>query len=155
MEKKITISDIDSLCWEKYTSLLTETFGDTASTAAHDRPETLSQKFTPSLPGEVADAYRLFLSGLWEKYAPKDAPAFYEIMNATKNMELARARYAEDLEAAHADALKVSAWEKITATNHKDVTHYVGLLKDCTEDILKALMDDFLMDAEKYFPKDA
>ena len=74
-------------------------------------------------------------------------------MNAKKVIELAKARYEEDLVAAENEARKVSAWEKLTTSNHKDVTHYVGLLKDCTEDILKGLMDDFLLDAEKYFPE--
>lgn len=148
---KLTINQIDTLCWEKYTSLLKEYFGNLAETAAYERPESLDPQYTLSLPERIADQYRAFLQELWKENAPKDAPAFEDIMNAKKIMELAKARYEEDLVAAENEARKVSVLEKITVTNHKDVTHYMGLLKDCTEDILKALMDDFLMDAEKYF----
>ena len=150
---RLTINQIDSLCWERYTSLLKENFGDLAETAAYERPESPAPHYTLDLPERIADQYRDFLQGLWKENAPKDAPTFEEIMNAKKIAELAKARYEEDLMAAEKDARKVSAWEKITASNHKDVTHYVGLLKDCTEDTLKGLMNDFLMDAEKYFPE--
>ena len=153
MERRLTINQIDTLCWEKYSSLLKENFGNLAETAAYERPESLSPQYTLALPEKIADQYRDFLQGIWKENAPKDAPAFEEIMNAKKIMELAKARYEEDLVAAENEARKVSAWEKLAASNHKDVIHYVGLLKDCTEDILKCLMDDFLMDAEKYFPK--
>lgn len=150
---RLTINQIDSLCWEKYTSLLKEHFGNLAETATYERPESPAPHYTLDLPGRLADQYRDFLQGLWKENAPKDAPTFKEIMNAKKITELAKARYEEDLVAAEKEALKVSAWEKLTTTNHKDVTHYLGLLKDCTEDILKGLMNDFLMDAEKYFPE--
>lgn len=150
---RLTINQIDSFCWEKYTSLLKENFGNLAETAAHKRPEALSPQYTPDLPERIAGQYRAFLQELWKENAPKDAPAFEDIMNAKKVIELAKARYEEDLVAAENEARKVSAWEKLTTSNHKDVTHYVGLLKDCTEDILKGLMDDFLLDAEKYFPE--
>ena len=150
---RLTINQIDSLCWEKYTSLLKEHFGNLAETAAYERPEAISPQYTLFLPEMIADQYRDFLQGLWKENATKDAPAFEEIMNAKKITELAKARYEEDLVSAEKEARKVSVIEKLTASNHKDVTHYVGLLKDCTEDILKGLMEDFLMDAETYFPE--
>ena len=46
-------------------------------------------------------------------------------------------------------AMHRNLWERITQTNHKDVTFYKGLLKRYTEDLLVALRCDFMEDVRK------
>ena len=50
----------------------------------------------------------------------------------------------ELIELAHKDATEQSLWERITQSNHKDVTYYKGLLLEYTRDLLMVMCLDFL-----------
>ena len=142
--------EIDSLCWAKYTELLKEHFGDIGTMAAVVKPQEIESKYNSDLPENIAGEFRSFLESVWKDNAPASAPEFETIMNAKKTLDLAKLKYEEDLKAARAAAEKITAWEKFTSSNHKDVVQYVGLLKDCTEELMSALLEDFMFDVDKY-----
>lgn len=50
----------------------------------------------------------------------------------------------EAVEEALKDAEEQTLWERITKTNHKDVTFYKGLLEELTRDMLLVMREDFL-----------
>ena len=47
-------------------------------------------------------------------------------------------------------AVRRTLWERLTKTNHKEVTDYKGLLKRYTEELLMALRCDFLEDVRVF-----
>lgn len=53
----------------------------------------------------------------------------------------------EALEQAHKDATEQTLWERITHSNHKDVTFYKGLLEEYTGELLYGIRRDFLEEA--------
>ena len=142
--------EIDSLCWAKYTELLKEHFGDIGTMVAVDKPQEIEAKYSSELPESIAGEFRSFLESVWKDNAPSSAPEFEKIMNAEKTLDLAKLKYEEDLKAARAAAEKITTWEKITSSNYKDVVQYVGLLKDFTEELMSALLEDFMFDVDKY-----
>ena len=152
-KKKSKLQAIEQRCWTRYNELLNETFGEMGRMAAYEKPQTLDERFAPTLPESLGKEYRAFLEEVWKEFRPEGAKSFDELMDADKIIEGAEAKYGEDIRRTRDEALKVSAWEKVTSSNHKDVVAYVGLLKDCSEDILKALMSDFLLDAKEFFPE--
>ncbi|MDE6634429.1 MAG: hypothetical protein K2J96_04140, partial [Bacteroidaceae bacterium] len=50
----------------------------------------------------------------------------------------------EGIDAAYKDATDVTLWERITKTNHEDVTYYKGLLQEYTRELLMIMRNDFL-----------
>lgn len=48
------------------------------------------------------------------------------------------------IDSAYEEATKLMPWERITKTNHKDVTYYKGLLQEYTRDLLFVMRNDFL-----------
>ena len=50
----------------------------------------------------------------------------------------------ELIDVAHKDATELTLWERITKSNHKDVTYYKGLLQEYTRDLLLVMREDFL-----------
>lgn len=42
------------------------------------------------------------------------------------------------------DATEITLWERITKSNHEDVTYYKGLLQEYTRDLLMVMREDFL-----------
>ena len=50
----------------------------------------------------------------------------------------------EAINAAYKDANRITLWEKITKSNHEDVTYYRGLLYEYTKDLLMVMRLDFL-----------
>ena len=45
---------------------------------------------------------------------------------------------------AYREAQQRTLWERITRSNHKDVTYYKGLLMEYTRDLLMLMREDFL-----------
>ena len=88
--------------------------------------------------------YRVYLEGLWKEYAPeelKDTPLVFEEQKLRKLMT---DDDREGVDAAFKDAMEQTLWERVTKTNHKDVTYYKGLLKEYTRDLLMVMREDFL-----------
>lgn len=50
----------------------------------------------------------------------------------------------EAVEEALKDAEEQTLWERITKTNHKDVTYYKGLLEEYTRELFLVMREDFL-----------
>lgn len=50
----------------------------------------------------------------------------------------------EAIDAAYKDAKRITLWERITKSNHEDVTYYKGLLLEYTKDLLMVMRHDFL-----------
>jgi hypothetical protein len=50
----------------------------------------------------------------------------------------------ELIDEAYKDAIEQTLWERITKSNHKDVTYYKGLLQEYTRDLLMVMREDFL-----------
>lgn len=48
------------------------------------------------------------------------------------------------VDAAYKDASTITLWERITQSNHEDVTYYKGLLFEFTKDLLLVMRHDFL-----------
>ena len=66
------------------------------------------------------------------------------VLEETKLRELMTEGEFERVDVAYKDALEQTLWERITKTNHEDVTYYKGLLKDYTRNLLWLMRMDFL-----------
>ena len=137
---------IEDRCYGKAKELLTKYFGDFATISGVVKPETLENIYTDELPRKIAEEFRAFLAGLWSEIAPEGAKSFDEIMNRKRSIDLIHDDYDDFLPSARLSAETITLWEKITKTNHKDVTYYKGLLKQYTEELLETMAEDFLED---------
>ena len=142
-------SELETLCWAEYNSLLDKYFGEIHKEAAA-RQGTLDERFTDQLPEKVAGEFRSFLEKVWKENAPEGAKTFDKMMGADKAIELTKEEFRDYLKKAREEAQAVSLWEKITRSNHEDVTNYKGLLKQYTEELMRVMLQDFLLDAAKY-----
>ena len=50
----------------------------------------------------------------------------------------------ELIDVAYKNAMEQTLWERITGSNHSDVTYYKGLLEAYTRDLLLVMREDFL-----------
>lgn len=135
-------------CDQKITELLTKYFGDIVHEAAHEMPEILDDsRYSMELPAKVEAEYRSFLKDLLAEVAPgKDIDVIldkrYWSVTFTEDDR-------QQLEEAYKDAKIVTIWERLTKSNHEDVTYYKGLLKEYTEELLKWMEIDFVEDVLK------
>ena len=139
---------IEDRCYGKAKELLKKYFGDFAAVSGVVKPETLDSRYTDTLPRMIAEEYRAFLDALWSEIAPEGARGFDEIMDRQRSIDLVHDDYDDFLPSARLSAQTITLWEKITKTNHKDVTYYKGLLKQYTEELLETMAEDFLEDVE-------
>lgn len=134
-------------CDEKRAELLDRYFGNIVQEAAHDMPETVDEsRYSMELPAHVEAEYRSFLKDLLAEVAPdKDIDTIldkrYWSVTFTEDDR-------QQLEKAYKDAKIITVWEKLTKSNHEDVTYYKGLLKEYTEELLKWMEIDFMEDIE-------
>lgn len=134
---------IEKLCESKEKELMEKYYGNLVKEAALEQPETIGE-YTKDLPLKIEAEYRVYLEGLWKEYAPeelKDAPLVFEEQKLRKLMT---DDDREGVDAAFKDAMEQTLWERVTKTNHKDVTYYKGLLKEYTRDLLMVMREDFL-----------
>lgn len=129
---------IEALCKEKEQELLSKYFGGLSKEAAIDRPETIGE-YTENLPLEIEEEFRGYLIGLWKEYS--DAPL---VLEEQKLRQLMTEDDREAIDAAYKDANRITLWERITRSNHEDVTYYKGLLYEYTKDLLMVMRHDFL-----------
>lgn len=130
-------------CEEKQDQLLNKYFGNLVKEAAIERPETIGE-YTKDLPLKIEAEYKEFLYKLWDEEVPemfKDAPLVLE----EQGLRLAKTEDDREIvDAAYKDATELTLWERITSSNHKDVTYYKGLLHEYTEELLTVMRLDFL-----------
>ena len=130
--------DIENLVKEKEQYLLNKYFGNLLKEAIDDSIQTIGD-YTPDLPLKIEREFREYLEELWKEYS--DKPLVLE------EQKLRLAITEDDREAireAYADANRMTLKEKLTKSNHKDVTHYKALLHAYTKDLLMVMRLDFL-----------
>ena len=139
MNKELVIH----LCREEEQKLLNKYFGNLVKEAAIERPETIGE-YTKELPLKIEAEYKAFLEGLWGEYTPEELKGKPLVFDEQKLRELMTDDDREGVNAAFKDATELTLWERITKTNHKDVTYYKGLLQEYTRDLLMVMREDFL-----------
>ena len=139
----MTNEQIERLCKEKEQELLKKYFGNLVREAAVERPETIGE-YGKDLPLRIEAEFREFLEGLWKEVAPEGLRGMPLVLEEQRLRELMTDDDREGIEEAYKDAVDVTLWEKITRTNHKDVTYYKGLLLEYTRDLLMVMRNDFL-----------
>lgn len=139
----MTNEQIEKLCKEKEQDLLEKYFGNLVKEAAIERPETIGE-YTKDLPLKIEAEYKTFLKGMWEEYAPDDLKSTPLVLEEQKLRELMTEDDREGIEYAYRNATNRTLWERITKSNHQDVTYYKGLLQEYTRDLLLVMREDFL-----------
>lgn len=139
----MTNEQIINLCKEKEQELLDKYFGNLVKEAAIERPETIGE-YTKDLPLKIEAEYRAFLEELWKDVAPEELRGTPLILEEQRLRKLLTDDDREGIDAAYKNATKQTVWERITKTNHKDVTYYKGLLLEYTRDLLMVMREDFL-----------
>ena len=136
-------NEITKLCKEKEQELLDKYFGNLAHEAAIEKPETIGV-YTQDLPLKIEAEYRAFLERLWEQYAPAELQGTPLVLEAQRLRKLMTDDDREGIDVAYKDASTITLWERITRSNHEDVTYYKGLLHEYTKDLLFVMREVFL-----------
>ena len=139
----MTPQEIASLCEEKQNQLLHKYFGNLVHEAAIERPETIGE-YTKELPLKIEAEFRTFLEELWKEHAPAELKGTPLVLEEQKVRKLMTDDDRELIEPAYKDATEITLWERITKSNHEDVTYYKGLLLEYTRDLLMVMRQDFL-----------
>ena len=134
---------VEKYCKEKEQELLNKYFGNLVKEAAVERPEAIGE-YAKDLPLKIEAEYRTFLEELWKEYAPEELKGTPLVLEEQKLRKLLTDDDRELIEVAHKDATEQTLWERITKTNHKDVTYYKGLLEEYTRDLLMVMREDFM-----------
>jgi hypothetical protein len=135
----MTTEQIAKLCKEKELDLLDKYFGNLDKEAIIERPETIGE-YEKELPLKIEAEFKEYLLGIWKEINPDKECVFEE----QKLRELMTEDDREGIEYAYKDAVEQTIWERITQTNHKDVTYYKVLLKEYTQELLTCMRLDFL-----------
>lgn len=128
-------SKVEILCREKEQELLDKYFPDGFGCS---ESETIGE-YTKDLPLKIESEFREYLTELWKKYS--DTPLVLEEQTLRWLMT---EEDREAVDAAYKDAKRITLWERITKSNHEDVTYYKGLLYEYTKDLLMVMRHDFL-----------
>lgn len=144
--------NVEKLCKEKENQLLKKYFGDLVIEAAIEQPETIGE-YTKDLPLKIEAEFRAYLEELWKKYAPEELKGKSLVFDEHKLRLLMTDDDREGVDAAYKDATKQTLWERITKTNHKDVTYYKGLLQEYTRELLMVMRLDFLEELTGHYIK--
>lgn len=139
----MTNEQIEKLCKEKEQELLDKYFGNLQKEAAVERPETIGS-YTKDLPLKIEAEYKSFLEELWKEVAPEELKGTPLVLEEQKLRELTTESHRESVGKAYNDATKRTLWERITQSNHEDVTYYKALLRDYTRELLTVMRLDFL-----------
>lgn len=139
-------TEIERRCEEKANSLLKQYFGNLVKEAAIDCPETIGE-YDLELPLRIEAEYRDFLKELWGEIAEDDQRTIDDLLNQKQLRNKMTEDDCEGIAYAYRDAQRRTLWERITKTNHKDVTYYKGLLEEYTRELLFCMKHDFLGEA--------
>ena len=96
------------------------------------------------MPLKIEAEYKSFLEELWKEVAPEERKDTPLVLDEQKLRRLMTDEVRKGVDSAYRDATEQTLWERITKTNHKDVTYYKGLLMEYTRDLLMVLREDFL-----------
>lgn len=128
-------SKIEILCRKKEQELLNKYFPNGFGSS---NSETIGE-YTKDLPLKIEVEFREYLIELWKEYS--DTPL---VLEEQKLRWLMTEDDREAIVAAYKDAKRITLWERITKSNHEDVTYYKGLLYEYTKDLLMVMRLDFL-----------
>ena len=144
---------IELLCKEKEQELLNKYFGNIVREAAFERPETIGI-YTKDLPLKIEEEYFQYLKDLWEQINPDKSKSLESILDKRHIRMLMTEDDREGIHHAYEDATRRTLWERLTKTNHKDVTYYKGLLEEYARELLLCLRCDFIEDVnQNWFSK--
>lgn len=136
-------NNIEQLCRNKEQELMEKYYGNLLREAAFERPETI-EEYTPDLPLKIEAEYKIFLEQLWTIVAPDNLKGTPLVLEEQKLREVVTLDDREQVASAHKKATIRNLWERITKTNHKDVTQYKFLLKEYTQELLTTMRLDFM-----------
>ena len=139
----MTNEQLINQCKDKEQLLLDKYFSNLVGEAAVERSETIGE-YTKDLPLKIEAEYRAYLEELWKECAPEHLKGTPLVLEEQKLRKLMTDDDREGIDEAYKDATTITLWERITKTNHKDVTYYKGLLKEYTKDLLLVMREDFL-----------
>lgn len=139
----MTNEQIILLCKKKEQELIETYFGNLVQEAALIRPETI-EEYSKDLPLKIEAEYKAFLEKLWEESAPEELKGTPLVLEEQTLRKLMTDDDRELIDEAYKDAIEKTLWERITKSNHKDVTYYKGLLQEYTRDLLMVMREDFL-----------
>ena len=139
----MTNEQIKKLCMAKEQEFLDTFFGNLVVEAAIEKPEEIG-KYTRDIPLRIEAEYRVFLEELWADVAPENLKGSPLVLDEQKSRQLMTDDDREMIAEAHKDAQERTLWEKLSKSNHKDVTYYKGLLVEYTRDLLMVMREDFL-----------
>lgn len=143
----MTKEQIRNSCAEKRKELIDKYFGGLVYEAAHERPEEIDEsRYSLELPRQIGHEYYDFMKILLNEIDPDNQKKLGEIMNKKALVLSYTADVKQQLDEAYKEAKMVTLWEKITKSNHEDVTYYKGLLKSYTEELLVWMETDFVED---------
>lgn len=134
---------IRTLCLQKEQELIDKYFGNLVYEAAIEQPETIGE-YSKELPLKIEMEYYNYLEYLWKEYMTNNKQDFSNIIDKRHLRMLSTEDDIEAIEYAYNDATRQTLWERLTKSNHKDVTYYKGLLKEYTKELLSCLRCDFL-----------
>lgn len=130
MEQKI-----ETLCLNKEQQLLDKYF---PKGFLNSEAET-TEGYDKDLPLKIEAEFREFLVELWNRIS--DTPL---VLEEQKLRWLMTEKIRKDVDEAYKDAKRVTLWERLTKSNHNDVTYYKGLLYKYTQELLMIMRIDFL-----------
>ena len=134
---------IERICIEKANSLLATNFGGLVKEAVVDQPEFIGD-YDLELPLRIEAEYLKFLGELWSEIAPNDTRTIDDLLDKKELREKLTFDDREIIAKAHHNAQQRTLWERITKTNHRDVTYYKGLLEEYTRELLFCMRHDFM-----------
>lgn len=138
---------IEQLCAAKEQELLDKYFGNIIYEAAVLRPETIGE-YTKDLPLKIEAEYFDFLKLLWEDVRGEDSRSLDDLLDKRHLRMLMTEDDREGIKKAYDNAVQITLWERLTKSNHKDVTFYKGLLKEYARELLRVMTADFLEDVK-------
>lgn len=142
------IHQIETQCNDKAEELINKYFGNLIKEAAIEQPEEIGD-YSLELPRQIEEEYKAYLKELWMEIKPEGAPSYEDIIDKRHISDLMTDDDREIIKPAYDDAVTRTLWERLTKTNHEDVTYYKALLKRYTEELLLALRCDFMEDVRK------
>ena len=139
--------EIENLCKRKEQELLSKYFGNLVKEAAIEKPETIGD-YTKDLPLKIEEEYFQYLKDLWGQVNSDKSKSLESILDKRHISILMTEDDREGIHHAYDDATRRTLWERITKTNHKDVTIYKGLLEEYARELLLCLRCDFIEDVK-------
>lgn len=140
----MTTKQIEEICIAKEKEIIDKYFGNLVKEAL-EKHENIG-KYDIVLPSLIEEEYLAFLKELWEKAAFGDPRRFEDIIDNRRRGEQLTESKRDEMHLAYDKAVRINLWERLTKTNHEDVTNYKGILKDYTIALLKEVRCDFLED---------